>query len=68
MSVATEPEALGVIETTPRQNMTVREGLIALAKVSDMDAELCITFYNSDPIPVQSIEESEDGPVVIMGS
>ncbi|KKM82147.1 hypothetical protein LCGC14_1322570 [marine sediment metagenome] len=65
--MATEPETVAAVRPAPRQNMTVRDGLIALAKVSDMDAELCITFYNSDPIPVQTIEESEDGPVVITG-
>ena len=65
--MAAEPETVAAVKSAPRQNMTVRDGLIALAKMSDMDAELCITFYNSDPIPVQSIEESEDGPVVITG-
>ncbi len=66
--MAAEHEVVAAVKAAPRQNMTVREGLVALARVSDMDAELCITFYNSDPIPVQSIEESEDGPVVITGA
>ncbi len=57
-----------LVKESIRQNMTVRDGLAALAQMSDMDAELCITFYNSDPIPVQGIEESEDGTVVIIGA
>lgn len=50
------------------QNMTVREAIIALARMTDQDAEIAVSFYNSDPIPVQDIEESEDGRVVFNGS
>ena len=65
-------ETEGKIQLPPHekkpQNMTVREAIAALAQVSELDDEIAISFFNSDPIPVQTIEESEDNLVIISGS
>lgn len=44
---------------------TVREAIAKLVMVEDMDAELCFSFHNSDPIPVSDIVDSGDGQVTI---
>ena len=49
---------------TTRTNITVREAIAKLANMEDMDAEICFTFHNSDPIPVTDISDSGDGQVV----
>ena len=46
-------------------NMTVREVIGRLALVEDMDAEVCFSFHNSDPIPVTDIQDTGDGQVVV---
>lgn len=69
MNAETQPKpTVQEVDTPTPQNMTVREAIAILAQFSDMDAELAISFYNSDPIPVQTIEENTDNQVVIYGS
>ncbi len=46
-------------------NMTVREAIQKLVMCEDMDAELCFTFHNSDPIPVVDITDTGEGQVVV---
>lgn len=45
--------------------ITVREFITKLAFMEDMDAEVCFTFHNSDPIPITDISDSGDGQVVV---
>ena len=58
---------MGEPETATQKtgSMTVREAIAKLAQMEDMDAELCFTFHNSDPIPVTDISDSGDGQVVV---
>ncbi len=67
MGNETQTAVLGTEPETP-QNMTIREAIAVLVQVSDLDAEFAISFYNSDPIPVQNIEENTDSQVVAYGS
>lgn len=46
-------------------NMTVREAIAKLAMMEDMDAELCYSFHNSDPIPVTDIVDIGESQVVV---
>ena len=39
---------------------TVRELIKVLADASDLDAEVSISLFNSDPIPVTSADENEE--------
>ena len=67
--MSNETESLqNKVELKKPQNMTVRDAIMALAKVSDPDTEIAMSFYNSDPIPVHTIEETVDNLVVISGS
>lgn len=50
---------------TTKANITIREAIARLAQSEDMDAELCFTFHNSDPIPVTDITDNGDGQVVV---
>ncbi len=61
-------ETEGVATLTPPKpaaNMTVREAIAKLAMTEDMDAELCFSFHNSDPIPVTDITDTGDGQVTV---
>ncbi len=49
----------------PAENVTVREAIAKLAQMEDMDAELCFSFHNSDPIPVTDITDTGDGQVTL---
>lgn len=49
-----------VANTEEGKTYTVRELIIALANASDLDAEVCITLFNSDPIPVASADEDDN--------
>ncbi len=49
----------------PVVNMTVREAIAKLAMSEDMDAELCFSFHNSDPIPVTEITDTGEGQVTL---
>ena len=49
---------------TEKVTLTVREAIAQLARVSDMDAEVCFAFFNSDPIPVTNIEENTENQVL----
>ena len=61
-----DTEALGLPPTTKRAaNITVREAIAKLANMEDMDAELCFSFHNSDPIPVTDITDTGDNQVTI---
>ncbi len=53
------------IAPAPLATLTVRDVLRQLADCTDMDAEVCFTFHGSDPIPVVSFEENEEGQVVL---
>lgn len=59
--------AVTEVQTPPSTSttITVREAIAKLAMMEDMDAELCFTFHNSDPIPVTDISETGDGQVVV---
>ncbi len=46
-------------------NITVREAIGQLALMEDMDAELCLSIHNSDPIPVTDITDTGDGQVTV---
>ena len=46
-------------------SMTIREAIAKLAMCEDMDAELCFSFHNSDPISVTDITDNGDGQVVV---
>ena len=46
-------------------NMTVREAVAKLVMSEDMDAELCLSIHNSDPIPVTDITDTGDGQVTV---
>jgi len=45
--------------------LTVRDVLRQFVDCTDLDAEVCFTFHSSDPIPVNAIEENEEGQVVL---
>ncbi len=61
-----ESDALELPATSKRAaNITVREAIANLAMMEDMDAELCYSFHNSDPIPVTDITDTGDGQVTI---
>ncbi len=46
--------------------LTVRELIVALL-LQDLDAEVALTVYNSDPINEVSIEADEEGRVILEG-
>ena len=49
-----------------KPTLTVRELVQQLVNCEDMDAEVHTTLFNSDPVPVTSVEpDSETGQVVI---
>ena len=50
-----------------RGYFTARQLLHELVNVEDLDAEIRISFFGSDPIPLQNVEEAEDG-IVLNGS
>lgn len=52
-------------ETQKTTNITIREAIAQLALSEDMDADLCFSFHNSDPIPVTDITDIGDGQVVV---
>jgi len=64
MSNGNDAPALTQIQQTAA-NMTVREVIGRLALMEDMDAEVCFSFHNSDPIPVTDIQDTGDGQVVV---
>ena len=59
-----EEIAVQTTTLTASTNITVREAIAKLAQMEDMDAEVCFTFHNSDPIPVTDISDNADGQVV----
>ncbi len=56
-----------VVEPKPQKptTITVREAIAKLANMEDMDAEVCFTFHNSDPIPITDIADNGTGQVVL---
>ncbi len=59
-----KPIPMAVTPNAP-SNMTVREAVARLVMSEDMDAELCLSIHNSDPIPVTDITDSGDGQVTV---
>ncbi len=57
------PKAKAILP--PLSNITVREAIAKLAQMEDMDAELCMSIHNSDPIPVTDITDTGDGQVTV---
>lgn len=57
--------AVTEVQTSNSTTITVREAIAKLAMMEDLDAELCFTFHNSDPIPVTDISDTGDGQVVV---
>ncbi len=47
------------------ENMTVREAIVKLVMVEDMDAEFCLSIRNSDPIPITDVSDIGEGQVVV---
>lgn len=45
--------------------ITVRELIRKAAESTDMDAVVCFSINNSDPIEVDSIRETEDGKLML---
>lgn len=60
-------EALNLPKTQKREevNLTVREVIARLAMCEDMDAEVCFSIANSDPIPATDVTDNGDGQVII---
>lgn len=58
-------EAAVISAPVPRQTITVREAISRLAQMEDMDAELCFSFNNSDPIPITDIADNGESQVVV---
>lgn len=55
-----------VASTTPA-TLTVRELAQQLIQCSDLDAEVAMTLFNSDPVSVTTLEET-DGQVVLQNA
>ncbi len=53
------------VKSAAPTNITVREAIAKLAMAEDMDAELCLSIHNSDPIPVTDITDTGDGQVTV---
>jgi len=52
-------------EEEKNETHTVRSLIQELVKMSDMDADVCFAVFNSDPIPVGTVEENTENQVIL---
>lgn len=49
-----------------KTSYTVRELIVELTNTAvDLDAEVCVSLHNSDPVPLSKVEDEGEGRLVL---